>query len=70
MNYNKLSIFGKSLFQPEHCIFKKTFENNVPEECIRRLFDICEEIMKFNVSLSLIEEWAKTIKNKSEIELL
>ena len=34
LDYNKLSVYGKSLFQPEYRILKKTFETNLPKECI------------------------------------
>ena len=72
LDYNKLSVFGKSLFQPEYRILKKVFETNLPKEHIMRLFEFRNEVMKLNklnVSPSyIIEEWSKDIKDKSDIE--
>ena len=36
LDYDNLSVFGKSLFQPEYQILKKAFEENLPKECILR----------------------------------
>ena len=69
LDYNKLAVFGKSLFQPEYRILKKAFEEKLPKEAIMRLFDLRDEVMKLDVSPSaLVEEWAKEIQNKSDIE--
>ena len=43
-NYDNLCILGKSLFQPEYRILKKAFEENLPKECILRLFNMRDEI--------------------------
>ena len=32
LDYNKINIFGKSLFQPEYHILKKAFEEKLPKE--------------------------------------
>ena len=69
LDYNKLSVFGKSLFQPEYRILKKAFEEKLPKEAITRFFDNRDEIIKYDVSPSaIVEEWAKLIKTKSDIE--
>ena len=69
LDYNNLSVFGKSLFQPEYRILKKAFEEKLPKEAIMRLFDFRDEIIKLDLSPSaIVVEWAKEIKNKSEIE--
>ena len=71
LDYKKLTVFEKSLFQPEYRIsaFKKAFEEKLPKEAIMRLFDLREEVMKLDVSSSaLVEEWAKEIQNKYDIE--
>ena len=61
--------FGKSLFQPEYRILKKAFEEKLPKEAIMRHFDFRDEVIKAGFSPSaIVEEWAKEIKNKSEIE--
>ena len=38
LDYDNLYVFGKSLFQPKYRILKKDFEENLPKECILRLF--------------------------------
>ena len=69
LDYNKLYVLGKSLFQPEYRILKKAFEEKLPKEAITRLFGFRDEVIKLFVSPSgLVEEWAKEIKNKSDIE--
>ena len=40
LDYDNLCVFGKSLFQPEYRILKKVFEENLPKECILRLFNM------------------------------
>ena len=59
----------KSLFQPEYRILKKTFEENLPKECILRLFNMRDDIQNSQISPSIVvQEWAKSIKNKSNIK--
>ena len=60
LDYNNLSVFGKSLFQPEYRILKKAFEEKLPKEAIMRIFDFRDEVIKLDISPSaLIENWAK-----------
>ena len=69
LDYNNLSVFGKSLFQPEYRIIKKAFEEKLPKEAIMRIFDFRDEVIKLDISPSaVIENWAKEIINKSDIE--
>ena len=69
LDYNNLSMFGKSLFQPEYRILKKAFEEKLPKEAIMRLFNLRDEVMRLDVSPSaLVEHWAKEISDKSDIE--
>ena len=69
LDYNSLSIFGKSLFQPEYKILKKAFEEKLPKESIIRLFDLQTEIQKREVSpIALLEETSKSNPKKSDIE--
>ena len=69
LDYNKLAVFGKSLFQPEYRILKKAFEEKLPKELIMRLFEMRDEVIKLDISPSaLVEEWAKEVKDKSDIE--
>ena len=68
-DYDKLCIFRKSLFQPEYRILKKAFEENLPKECILRLFEMRDEIQNSQMPpLAVVEKWASTIKNKSNIK--
>ena len=34
LDYNKLAVFGKSLFQPEYRVLKKAFEEKLPKELL------------------------------------
>ena len=63
LDYDNLCIFGKSLFQPEYPILKKAFKENLPKECILRLFNMRDEIQNSQIP----QEWARSIKNKSNI---
>ena len=69
LDYDNLCVFGKSLFQPEYRIFKKAFKKNLPKECILRLFNMRDEIQNSQIPPSIVvQEWAKSIKNKSNVK--
>ena len=51
---NKVSVFGKSLFQPEYRILKKAFEEKLAKEAIMRLFYFRDDIIKLDLSPSAI----------------
>ena len=69
LDYNIINIFGKSLFQPEYHILKKAFEENRPKEVIIRLFENQNEITNLGISpISVVEEMAKDIREKSNVE--
>ena len=69
LDYNNLSVFGKSLFQPEYRILKKAFEENLPKEFILKLFTMRDEIRDSQIPPTvLLQEWAKTIKNESNVK--
>ena len=69
LDYNNINIFGKSLFQPEYHIIKKAFEEKLPKEVIIRLFENQNETIYFCISLtSIVEEMAKEIRDKSDVE--
>ena len=69
LDYSNINIFGKSLFQPEYHIPKKAFEEKLPNEVIIRLFENQNEITDLGVSLiSVVEEMAKNIRDKSDVE--
>ena len=60
LDYDNLWVFGKSLLQPEYRILKKTFEENLPKECILRLFNMRDEIQNSQIPPSIVvKEWAK-----------
>ena len=69
LDYNNLSVFGKSLFQPEYKILKTAFEEGLPKEYILELFDKRDEIQKSQMPPALvIKEWAKSINNDSDLK--
>ena len=69
LDYDNLSIFGRSLFQPEYRILKKALEKNLPKEYILRLFNMREEIQNSQIPPSIVvQEWAKSIKKKSDVK--
>ena len=65
---NNINIFGKSLFQPEHHILKKAFEEKLLKEVIIRLYENQNEITDLGISpISIVEEMAKEIRGKSHV---
>ena len=69
LDYNNINIFGKSLFEPEYRILKKAFDEKLPKEVIIRLFENQSEITDFCISpISVVEEMAKDIRDKSDVE--
>jgi len=46
LDYAKLSVFGKSLFQPEYKILRKGFEEQLPKEMIMNIFENRDEILR------------------------
>ena len=68
LDYNKINIFGKSLFQIEYHILKKDFEEKLPKEIIIRLFENQNEIIDLLISpISIVDEMAKEITDKSDV---
>ena len=69
LDYNKINIFGKSLFQPEYYILKKAFEEKLHKEEIIRLFEKEDKIMDLGISpISIVEEIAKEFRDKSDVK--
>jgi hypothetical protein len=69
LDYNKVQIFVKSLFQPEFKNIRKALEEKLANETAMGLFDFQDEIMKVIVSPSIIiEEIAKVLDKTSDIE--
>ena len=57
------------VFQPEYHILKKAFEEKLPKEVIMRLFENQNEITDLVISpISVVEEMAKDIRDKSDVE--
>jgi len=60
LDYSKLSVFSKSLFQPEYKILRKCYEEQLPKEMIMRVFENRDEIQREQISPNeLIHELAK-----------
>ena len=69
LDYNNITIFGKSLFHPEYHILKKTCEENLPKVVIIRIFENQNKITDLSISpISIIKEMAKEIRDKSDVE--
>ena len=60
LHYNKINIFGKSLFQPEFHILKKAFEEKLPKEVIIILFENQSDIKDLVfLPYQLLKKWRK-----------
>ena len=69
LDYNNINIFCNSLFQPEYHILKRAYEEKLPKEVIIRLFENQNEITDSGISpMSIVEEMAKEIRDKSDVE--
>jgi len=66
LDYSKLSIFGKSLFEPEYKSLKKGFEEQLPKRVITNLFENQNEIQEQISPSVLIEELAKDQPSRSK----
>ena len=67
LDYSKLSVFWKSLFQPEYRILRKGFEEQLPKEMIMNIFENRDEILREQISPSvLIEELTKDRRSHSK----
>jgi len=67
LDYSKLSVFGKSLFQPEYKILRKGFEEQLPKEMMMNIYENRDEILREQISPNdLIHESAKNRKNLSK----
>jgi len=71
LDYSKLSVFGKSLFQPEYKILEKGFREQLPKDKIMRLFENQNEIQQEQISPSVLidalaQELAKDRRSRSK----
>ena len=70
LDYNKLFVFSKSLFQPEYQVLRKAMEHKLSEEAIPWLFDNQRDI-QLNSGLSVneyIECMVQEIRDTSSID--
>jgi hypothetical protein len=51
LNYNKLFVFAKSLYQPEYRVLKAGLENNLPKYDIIKLMNSDELLKKNNAGI-------------------
>lgn len=73
LNYDKLYVFAKSLYQPEYEILKSGLENNLPKQDIRRIMNSEEYINKADINFDELAEAMQELnveneKDPSEIE--
>ena len=69
LDYNNINIFGKKNFQSEYHILKKAFQVKLLKEVIIRLFENQSEITALGIyPISIVEEMAKEIRDKSDVE--
>ena len=69
LDYNKLFIFSKSLFQPEYEVLRNAMECKLPKEVILWLFANQGAIRKSRVPLDqFIQRMSEELKEKSDID--
>jgi GTPase SAR1 family protein len=73
LNYDKLYVFSKSLYQPEYQCLKEGFRNNLPKKNIAELISLARGIKKYDSSIKEAALGMKVILEKenkplSEIE--
>ena len=72
LDYNKLFVYGKSLFQPKYKILQCGFNNNLDKECIYNIFNHRKDIKDKDIDpYKLIKEigetYSKDIKDPKEL---
>ena len=69
LDYDKLFVFSKSLFQPEYAVLRKAMECKLPKEAILWLFNNQRAIQESGLTIvEFIECVAKEMNKKSDIE--
>ena len=69
LDYDKLFVFSKSLFQPEYVVLRKAMECKLPKEAILWLFNNQSAIQESGLTIAeFIECVAEEMKTKSNIE--
>lgn len=69
LDYDKLFVFSKSLFQPEYLVLRKAMEFKLPKEMILWLFNNQRVIQESGLNVAeFIECAGKELKKKSNID--
>ena len=69
LDYSKLQVFGKSLFQPEYKILEKGLQEQIPKEYILNIFGNQDRIKGSGLSpCALLEHLSNQLKEKSDIK--
>ena len=69
LDYDKLFVFSKSLFQPEYAVLRKAMECKLPKEAILWLFNNQSAIQESGLTIvEFIECLAKEMEKISNIE--
>ena len=70
LDYNKLFVFSKSLFQPEYQVLRKAMEHKLPKEAILWLFDNQRDMqLKSGLTVNeLIKCMAQEMRDTSNID--
>ena len=69
LDYNKLFVYGKSLFQSKYKILQCGLNNNLDKECVYNLFNSRKDIKDKDIDLyQLIKEIGETYSNDNPIK--
>lgn len=69
LDYDKLFVFSKSLFQPEYKVLRHAMESKLPKELIQWLFQNQRKVQDSGLNITeFIECAAGQLKNKSPID--
>ena len=69
LDYNNLQVFGKSLFEPEYKILKRSCEKKLQKKVILELFKLQGKIEKSNSNPEfIIEDISKNLNEKTDME--
>jgi GTPase SAR1 family protein len=68
LNYDKLYVFSRSIYQPEYQCLIEGFKNNLPKKSIKELFDLAKGIKKLNSSIEEAALGLRVINDKNKIE--
>lgn len=69
LDYNKLMVYGKSLFQPEYRIIKKGFDLGMSKDMIFKVLKNSDEVIKSGVDVdAFLEYFVKMNKNINPIQ--